>query len=65
MAGKSSIQKLIEDYETSTAAHQRAIESNKQFIEALKATQKAKARVKPRKGGKSVDDALPMPEHRA
>lgn len=48
MATKSAVQKLIEQYEASIVEHQRAIDSATQFIEALKATQKAKARVKPR-----------------
>jgi hypothetical protein len=45
MAGKGAIQKLIDQYTDQIAEHQRAIESAKQFIDALRATQKAKARV--------------------
>jgi len=50
MAGKSSIQKLIEQYEAEIAEHQRAIASKKDFVVAMKATLTARAKLKPRKG---------------
>lgn len=56
MAGKSAIQKLIEQYEAEIAEHQRAIESKSEFIDALRATHKAKARVEGTKRTRRVRD---------
>jgi hypothetical protein len=50
MASKSTVQKLIERYESEITEHQRAIEAKKGFITALVAAQKAQTRAKPRKG---------------
>ena len=58
MAGKSSIQKLIEQYEAQIAGHQRAVESKIEFINALRATQKAKARVKPSRKAEASERAV-------
>jgi len=47
MAGKSGLQKLIEQYEAEIAEHHATIAAKRNFVEAMRATMKAKAKLKP------------------